>query len=72
MAAGESAGVLFTAMRYVAGDDVRSLLVSEGPLSVDQTSAILVSVASALDAAHGAGLVHRDVKPGPRPRRIRR
>ncbi len=61
--AGESAGVLFIAMRYVAGGDVRSLLAREGPLSVDRTSAILVSVASALDAAHAAGLVHRDVKP---------
>jgi Protein kinase domain len=61
--AGESAGVLFIAMRYVLGGDVRSLLAREGPLRVDQTSAILMSVASALDAAHAAGLVHRDVKP---------
>jgi Protein kinase domain len=62
--AGDSAGVLFIAMRYVAGGDVRSLLAREGPLSVDRASAILVSVGSALDAAHAAGLVHRDVKPG--------
>src|ERR1700722_16514430 len=62
--AGESAGVLFIAMRYVAGGDVRSLLAREGPLSVDRAAAIVVSVASALDGAHAAGLVHRDVKPG--------
>jgi hypothetical protein len=62
--AGESAGVLFIAMRYVAGGDVRSLLAREGPLGVDRAHAILVSVASALDAAHATGLVHRDVKPG--------
>jgi hypothetical protein len=62
--AGDSAGVLFIAMRFVAGGDLRSLLARNGPVSVDRASAILVSVASALDAAHAAGLVHRDVKPG--------
>jgi Protein kinase domain len=61
--AGESAGVLFIAMRFVPGGDIRSLLARGGPLTVDRTSSILISVASALDAAHAAGLVHRDVKP---------
>jgi serine/threonine-protein kinase len=61
--AGEADGVLFLAMRYVAGGDVRTLARREGPLSPERALAIISPVASALDAAHGAGLVHRDVKP---------
>jgi serine/threonine protein kinase len=61
--AGEADGVLFIAMRYVAGGDVHALLHREGPLPPDQVAAIVSPVASALDAAHAAGLVHRDVKP---------
>ena len=55
--------MLFIAMRYVRGGDVRSLLAREGALGADQVTAIVSPVASALDAAHAAGLVHRDVKP---------
>jgi hypothetical protein len=62
--AGESGGVLFIAMRYVSSGDVRSLIQSAGQLSLDRTSAIAAQAASALDAAHGHGLIHRDVKPG--------
>src|SRR6266700_4783955 len=61
--AGEADGVLFIAMRYVPGGDVRTLIRQLGPLSPERAAAIISSVASALDAAHGAGLVHRDVKP---------
>ena len=62
-AAGEADGVLFIAMRYVAGGDAHSLLDREGPLPPGRVAAIISPVASALDAAHGAGLLHRDVKP---------
>ena len=61
--AGEADGVLFIAMRLVVGGDLRTVMLREGPLSADRTGALLSPVASALDAAHGAGLVHRDVKP---------
>jgi serine/threonine protein kinase len=61
--AGEADGVLFIAMRYVPGGDVRSLLNQGRPLTPAHVAAIISPVASALDAAHAAGLVHRDVKP---------
>ena len=50
-------------MRYVPGGDVGTLVRREGPLPVARAAAIISAMASALDAAHAAGLVHRDVKP---------
>jgi serine/threonine protein kinase len=61
--AGEADRVLFIAMRYVPGGDVRTLLRRVGPLSPGRAMAVISPVACALDAAHGVGLVHRDVKP---------
>ncbi|MFE0698808.1 serine/threonine-protein kinase [Streptomyces sp. NPDC058872] len=62
--AGETEGVLYIAMRYVAGQDLVALLEREGPLPPAKTVRIAAQVASALDAAHAHDLVHRDVKPG--------
>ncbi|WP_405719085.1 protein kinase [Streptomyces sp. NBC_01537] len=62
--AGETEGILYIAMRYVQGRDLRALIDREGPLPLDAAGRIAVQVASALDAAHSHDLVHRDVKPG--------
>ena len=61
--AGEAGGVMFIAMRFVAGDDLRMVVAREGALRPRRAAAFISPVASALDAAHDAGLVHRDVKP---------
>ncbi|MFJ2926025.1 serine/threonine-protein kinase [Streptomyces massasporeus] len=62
--AGETDGVLYIAMRYVAGSDLRHVLDREGPMPPATALRVAAQLASALDAAHDHGLVHRDVKPG--------
>ena len=61
--AGEDAGLLFVSMRWVEGVDLGCLVDNMGPLAPDRALGIVAQVASALDTAHGAGLIHRDVKP---------
>jgi serine/threonine protein kinase/DNA-binding beta-propeller fold protein YncE len=61
--AGEASGVLYIAMRFVRGGDVRTLVDREGPLPPARAADIIAQAAGALDAAHARGLVHRDVKP---------
>ena len=61
--AGEDDGSLFLAMRFVAGDDLRTLVERDGPLDPERAARVVTQVAAALAAAHARGLVHRDVKP---------
>jgi len=62
-AAGEADGHVYIAMRLVEGSDLRSVLRRDGRLEPARAIALVAQVASALDAAHARGLVHRDVKP---------
>ncbi|BDT93694.1 hypothetical protein IFM12275_36700 [Nocardia sputorum] len=60
---GEVDGHLFLEMAYIEGTDLGTRLKS-GPLPPDRAVDVIAQAAEALDAAHAAGLVHRDVKPG--------
>jgi serine/threonine-protein kinase len=61
--AGESDGALWIAMQMVDGTDLRRLLREGGSREPREVATVAVQIASALDTAHAAGLIHRDVKP---------
>jgi serine/threonine-protein kinase len=61
--AGEADGLLYIAMQSIKGIDLGARLRDDGALPLADVAAVADQVGSALDAAHTAGLVHRDVKP---------
>ena len=60
---GVADGLLYYVMPYVEGESLRALLEREGQLPLDLALRLTRSVASALEYAHGRGIVHRDIKP---------
>jgi serine/threonine kinase PknH len=60
---GEIDGQMFLEMRLIEGTDLDSVLKRFGPLTPPRAVAIITQIASALDAAHAAGVMHRDIKP---------
>lgn len=60
---GEDDGSAYLVMELVEGDPLSSIIRARAPLSPADTVALLVQAATALDAAHVKGIVHRDVKP---------
>src|SRR3712207_1288370 len=59
----ENEHTYFMVMEFVAGTDLRDVLVSRGCLEPGQAAEIVAALCDALGAAHARGLVHRDVKP---------
>jgi serine/threonine protein kinase len=61
--AGKAGDVVYMAMEYIQGVELRSLLVEGQPMGVAQALSVAAQVAEGLDYAHRQGVVHRDIKP---------
>jgi serine/threonine-protein kinase len=60
---GQAGGLVWYVMPFVEGESLRQRLVRDGPLPIDQALRVAQEVGSALEYAHGHGIVHRDIKP---------
>lgn len=60
---GETDGLPYIVLEYVDGKTLKEILVENGPMPPRIAVALVVQVLDALDAAHAAGIIHRDVKP---------
>jgi len=60
---GQAQGIKFISMEYVEGRDLRGVIHEKGKLTPQEAVPIVIQVAAALEAAHHAGVVHRDLKP---------
>ncbi|HEY5618449.1 MAG TPA: protein kinase [Vicinamibacterales bacterium] len=56
--------VFFIVMEYVAGETLEQIIVREGALGVSRALDFTCQICNAVDHAHGAGILHRDLRPG--------
>src|ERR1700730_16262190 len=60
---GQAQGIKFITMEYVEGRDLKGQIHEKGKFTADEAVPVVLQIAAALEAAHTAGVVHRDLKP---------
>src|SRR6266581_2893709 len=60
---GQAKGFKFITMEYLEGQDLRAVLREKGKLTPEEAARVILQICRALEAAHGEGVIHRDLKP---------